>query len=119
MLTFRMLNPAMTEAHLGIIPMFCHDDDPRPAREQIDENYQHGGGWSPMRGFTLKDALSALDKRSPPYLMAKHLELHYPEDEPFKPLAVAAFRDETIVFYQYSVVAIFQPDYSFEVGRLD
>ena len=32
---------------LGFIPTFLHVDDPRPAAEQIDAAYQHGGGWKP------------------------------------------------------------------------
>jgi hypothetical protein len=47
------------------------------------------------------------------------LELHYPGDPPFKPIAMMVLRDETILIYDYSIVAIVQPDGSFEACRMD
>lgn len=90
--------------HLGFIPSFLSEYDPRPAREQLDQNYAHGGGWSPMPGWQLQS-----DGES----------LRYPGDPVLHPLAEAKLRDETIRFYDCAFVAIFQPDGSFEVDRLD
>jgi len=103
MIIWAFLDPQMTPEHLGLLPMMLSEYDPRPAREQFDANYQHGGGWDPMKGFTLHDGNS----------------LSYPGDPPLIPLAITKLRDELIVFYQYSWVAIIQPDRSFEVCRMD
>jgi hypothetical protein len=88
---------------LGLLPDFIDQDDPRPAREQFDANYQHGGGWHPIKGFTHKGFV-----------------LHYPGDPPFEPIAMWPLRDEMIVVYRVGMVAIFQTkDGSFEVARMD
>lgn len=88
---------------LGFLPSFLSPSDPRPAREQIDEHYSHGGGWRPFEGFTL--------------LPGDQLE--YPGDPPMKPLAEAHLRDERILFYPYEWLVIVQPDGSYEVSRVD
>jgi hypothetical protein len=103
MSTWQMLHPAMTLAHLGLLPMMLNARDPRPAREQFHSNYAHGGGWCPITGFRL---------------MHDHT-LAYPGDPPLTPRAQLQFRNELIVFYDYAWVAIIQPDRSFEVSRMD
>ncbi|MCK9361775.1 hypothetical protein M0Q28_06165 [Patescibacteria group bacterium] len=35
-----------TADHIGLIPDFLSDFDPRSAAEQFNENYSNGGGWS-------------------------------------------------------------------------
>jgi hypothetical protein len=92
---------------LGIVPAFLDEEDPRPAREQFDEKYQHGGGWRPMDGFDNKNDHGGL------------LVLNYPGDPPLKPIAFMAFRDELVVFYPYGMVAIFQKGGDYEVARMD
>ena len=87
----------------GFIPTFLSLADPRPAREQLDSAYQHGGGWRPQTGFTMHGGMS----------------LHYPGDPAFRPLAMARFRDEKIVIYEHEYVAVIQPDGSFEVSRMN
>ena len=88
---------------LGLLPDFIDQNDKRPAREQFDANYQHGGGWRPMKGFTNKGMV-----------------LHSPEDPPLEPIAMWPLRDEMIVVYRYGLVAIFQTKTGdFEVARLD
>ena len=42
---------SMVTEQLGMLPYFIDPNDPRPAREQLDANYQHGGGWVPSRGL--------------------------------------------------------------------
>lgn len=105
MITFIARHPTATLDHLGYIPTFLSEDDPRPAREQIDERYSYGGGWDPEpgRGFVMHDGDI----------------LKFPGDPPMSPLCELHLRDERIVLYLYSVVAIIQPDGSFEVSRLD
>jgi len=102
---FRMLHPHVDPEVLGFIPTFVSELDPRPAREQFDEHYAHGGGWHLMPHWALIDG--------PGYV------IKYPGDRPLQPLALANFRRETICFYDGSFVAIFQTDGSFEVDRMD
>jgi hypothetical protein len=46
--------------------------------------------------------------------------LQYPGDPPYEPIAMWPLRDEMIVIYRHSIVAIFQvKDGSFSVARLD
>src|SRR5215203_5284045 len=87
---------------LGCIPLFLSENDPRPAREQLDTNYSHGGGFTPIPGFT----------------MLPNGDLSYPGDPPLAPLFETKLRDETIRVYHYSWVAIIQPDDSYLVARL-
>lgn len=103
MIEFELLHPAMTQGHLGYLPGMLDASDPRPAREQFDEGYRNGGGWSPFKGHTL------------------HADntLSYPGDPPLPPLAQVRLRDELIVFYHHSWVAIIQPDRSYEIARMD
>lgn len=103
MMTWMLLHPKMTPEHLGLLPGMLDANDPRPAREQLDSNYQHGGGWHPMKGHVLGPDNS----------------LTYPGDPPLPPLAFTRLRDELIVYYDYSFVAIIQPDRTFEVCRMD
>jgi len=94
----------MTPEHLGLIPWMLDDHDKRPAREQFDEHYAHGGGWQPVPGFK----------------MLEDHWLKYPGDpEPLVPRATCNLRTELIVFYDHAFVAIIQPDGAFEVARMD
>lgn len=94
----------VSPAELGFIPNFVSSDDPRPAKEQLDSNYQHGGGWHSMPGFMLD-----LDG----------LLLTYPGDPPMHPRALAKIRDETVIIYPHDWVVILQQDESFDVSRID
>jgi hypothetical protein len=88
---------------LGFIPTFLNDNDPRPAAEQINENYAHGGGWRPQQKFTFD----------------KNGNLRYPGDPPFKCIAATMLRDEMICLYEHALLMIMQPDGSFEVSTVD
>lgn len=98
-----LLQRHVTPEDLGLLPGMLDAEDPRPAREQFDAHYQHGGGWRPMLGHKLIED----------YL------LKYPGDPPLEPIAISQLRDETIVLYPYAFVAIVQSDHSFEVARMD
>ena len=104
-ITFIPRHPRATLELMGYIPNFLDDNDPRPACEQINEKYSYGGGWSPL-----------VPKR---WTMLSGERLKYPEDPPLSPMCELRMRDERIVLYPSSVVAIIQPDGSFEVCRLD
>ena len=107
MLDFQIVHPNakdMTKWEvLGLLPDFLSPDNPASAREQLHHNYNHGGGFQPFDGFTLHDDNS----------------LKYPGDPPYPPVAIAKLRDETIILYPHSWVAIIQPDRSFVVARMD
>lgn len=90
---------------LGSIPGWLDVDDPRPAREQLDEGYKFAGGWQPMQSPGLK--------------ISDRNAMLYPGDPPQAPLAMAMLRDEVVILYPHGFVGIIQPDRSFEVCRMD
>ena len=90
-------------AVVGYIKYFIYETDDRPAVEQFNERYRHGGGWNPFDGFT----------------MDNNLFITYPEDSALPPLAIANFREQKIIIYPHSFVAILNPDKTFEVSRMD
>lgn len=105
MIQFTMLHPSPRAVELlGFIPAFLSEHDPRPAKEQFDSAYAHGGGWHPMKGWILYTTDGAME---------------YPGDPIYKPLARAQLRDETIYVYEHAWVSIVQKDRSFEVARMD
>jgi len=100
-LTITLLEPGMTLQTLGALPDMLEANDPAPAREQLGRRYQHG-----FRG------------RSGRYLDADDV-LHFPGDRPYRPLAEMRMRDERILFFEGSFVAVIQSDRSFEVCWMD
>jgi hypothetical protein len=102
---FLFFHDEATPEHLGFWPMIFLADDPRPAAEQINDRYAHGGGWNPLKGFT----------------MTEKMELCFPGDPTLKPFAGCSLplTKETLFFYPYSQVAIVQEDGNFEAGRMD
>ena len=98
----------MTLEWLGFIPTFIDPFNDEPAAKQLDDNYQHGGGWRPMEGWKLNEA---------------RVLSYDPADPPLKPLYhakhVSKNGEENIYFYDSAWVCIVQPDGSFEVSRLD
>ena len=104
MMIYIFLDPRCQPEDLGFIPGFLNEEDKRPAREQLDSNYQHGGGWSPMDKFTMDPATGIIQ---------------YPGDPKLKPYAMTSLHDERIYFYRHGFVAIVQSDSKFEVARMD
>lgn len=96
-------NPSGFVEYLGLLPGFLNADDPDSATQQFNKNYEHGGGWRPIDGYTLEE----------------NGVLTYPGDPPMQPLAIASMRNETIIVYRYGIVAVIQPDGSFEACRMD
>jgi hypothetical protein len=91
----------------GFIPTMLDIYDPRPAVEQLDARYAHGGGWRPFSGFTL-------------VRVNEHkIELKYPGDPPVKQLAVGQLRDELIHVMQYGWVCVVKDDGTHEIARMD
>lgn len=97
------LHPRVNEFHVGFIPRWLSVRNPKSAREQLDENYQHGGGWIPIPGFKL----------------GENNVLIHPSSPPFFPIAAMRLRQEFILVYEQHLVAIVQPDKSFEVAVMD
>lgn len=114
MIDFRILDARVTPEHLGFIPDFMSEHDPRGAVEQIDANYQHGGGWTDMRvgegGWRLIDGGRVIK---------------YPGDTPMHAYAVAHLHKrgegtgELIYIYESAFVCVIQPDGSARVARID
>ncbi len=100
---WEMRHPRASIDMLGLIPTFLSEADPRPAREQLDANYRHGGGWIPHPGFAMLPGGA----------------LAYPGDPDLPLLAEARLRGEVVRFYECSWVAVVAPDGSFEVARMD
>ena len=101
-----ILDPRFSLDHLGALPYFFDDKDPRPASAQLDANYAHGGGFSPWG----KDNW----KFNPDTKVLK-----WPGDTAMRPLACAQLREETLIFYQHAILLILQPNGSFLVTRVD
>lgn len=89
---------------LGYLPMIFLASDPRPAREQANDRYRHGGGWQPFQGHRFD---------------ARRRQLCYPGDPPMRALAETKLRDETIILFEADWVMILQPDGSHEIARMD
>lgn len=102
-LDWQLLHPRALD-FLGFIPSFVSPDNPESAKDQLDNNYRHGGGWHAMPGWRFN-----VDSHT----------ITYPGDPPLKPVASAKLRDEAIYVYQHAWVCIVQPDGKFEVARMD
>ena len=100
---FIPIHPRATLAHMGRIPDMLSDFDPRPAKEQLDAGYQHGGGWRSL----------------PKVKLLPDGRLKFPGDRPFRPIAEIRLREERIVLYEAGLVAVVQSDGSFEISRMD
>jgi hypothetical protein len=88
---------------LGFLPEIIRGDDPRPVKDQVNERYRHGGGWDPTPGFKL----------------LPNFVLEYPEDPPYRPVAMTKIGAELVYVYPHDFVGVFQSDGSFEVARMD
>ena len=96
---------------LGFIPLWLRLSDPRPIREQLHEHYAHGGGWRPFKGFKLVRPADNPDPLS--------WTLAYEGDPPVRAIGTALLRNERIVLFRHSWVAIVHPSGEFEVARMD
>jgi hypothetical protein len=100
---WEIMHPDMTAEHFGMLLYMLDDKNPRPAREQLDAGYGHGGGWRPFKGHTLNE----------------DQQLCYPGDPPMALLARTKLREEVILLHDCSWVTIVQPDGSHETCRMD
>ena len=89
---------------IGYLPLIFDINDKRPAKEQANDRYAHGGGWQPFKKFKVSEDLKSIQ---------------YPGDEPLMALAWAELNDETITVFQYSWVMVTQKDGTYEIARMD
>ena len=98
----------MTSGHsieeLGFLPQMLDGAIDTPVAEQINNNYQHGGGWRSFTGFIY----SPTDR-----------SIRYTGDPKLYPIAHARINNETVLVYPYSWVLVLQEDGSFDIARID
>jgi hypothetical protein len=90
---------------VGFIPSFLNDESDKPAKEQIDDHYQHGGGWNSFDGFRIV-------RQNP-------MTIKYPEDPELRAIARIRVNDETVYIFPMAWVLIMQKDGSWEIARID
>lgn len=98
----------------GMLPSWCDDKDPRPAKEQINEHYSWAGGWQKFDGFTLVNAKKRGEAR-----------LEYPGDPSAREVSRAWLEAggqrkgrETLILFTSDWVAVVQEDGSYEIARI-
>lgn len=99
---------------LGLIPSMMSAYDPTPIAEQVDANYQHGGGWRPLKGWNMDED----------YVLTYGNQEAEDRDPPLHPLFMAEHDRgggvmEKVFFYDSAWVNVVQPDGTFEVSRMD
>jgi len=99
------------EAEAGLLPEIIRANDPRPAAEQIQTRYQHGGGYRPFGG-------SSWELRKSP---EGDLALLYPGDPPLKEVSRLILRNsqEVCVLFEFGFVAILGRQGTLAVLRMD
>lgn len=100
------VNSEWFEEQYKLVLSFLRDDDTRPAREQFNERYAHGGGWRPSETFKK-------------FKVTENQWMYYPGDPPIKPIAVIRLHEERIFIYEHDIIRIVQPDGSHEICRMD
>lgn len=92
----------------GFLPEIIQSGDDRPAAEQLDARYAHGGGFMPFEGFTL-NRWETVGKAF----------ITYPEDPPLREVSRAVLRDETLILFECEWLAIVQKGGSYKITRVD
>lgn len=95
----------------GLLPAFFNEHDPRPAAVQLDEAYQHGGGWRPLGRWTI-----SYNEKLMEYVLKS---VDYTEDGEMPLISQATLHDEKLMLFEGAFLAIVQLDGSFEVARVD
>ena len=113
-----LMHPQAEPEHLGFMPDFFDDTDPRPAAEQLAERYAHGGGWHPhSKGvWRMRESDGAL------IYPGSNPGEDGEEDEVFPLIALARLplSDETLLFFVGALLAVVkETDGSFDVTRVD
>ena len=90
---------------IGFIPSFLNERDQRPAKEQINANYAHGGGWNGFEGFSI--------------VSDDPMTIVYPGDPELQAIARMTLHNETIYIFPDAWVMIMQEDGTWEIARID
>lgn len=98
------LHPDFDMDGLGFLPELINASDPRKVEDQVNANYQHGGGWSPLAGWVYNPVDNSIT---------------YPGDVSEVPLASLQVNDEQVFVYNYAWVCVVQKDGSYAVARMD
>lgn len=106
MKTFQFIDHRATNDHLGFIPTFLSENDPRSAIQQLDSAYTHGGGWRPIPGFVYDENSNLLE---------------YPGDPPLSILAFTILhKHEIVMIAPYAIVCVLDTKTGkYEVARMD
>jgi hypothetical protein len=102
-----MRHPQATPDMLGLIPEMFSNSNPLSAKEQININYSHGGGFRAFNGFKMLE--HGLKFHGDPLMPLIAETVLHPDTD----------KAETIRFYLSSWVAIVQLDGSYEICRMD
>lgn len=105
-MTWVALDSRFHPEDLGFLWDILDSSDKRPVKEQLEDRYRHGGGWSPFGQGQWK-----LDRMT--------MTLRYPGDPPMKPLAMTAVGPEHVFFYPHAMLLVLQPNGDFDVTRVD
>ena len=103
----------LTDA-VGLIPAFFDPSDARDAREQIEDNYAHGGGWRPHPTpehwtFDPQTLTVTYDDKDP-----------YEEPEQYHALASAKLPNgQAIIVFQSAWLLVVDPDGKWQIARVD
>lgn len=106
---------------LGYWPDIFLETDPRPAVEQANDRYAHGGGWHEFCGsHTHRKEQFQLHLGE----HAKDCYLEYPDDPPMKLIGFTFIHEdgdkpERILFFEHAWVVIEQVDGSWTCARMD
>ncbi len=105
------LHNGCTREHLGFIPEILADaDDGISARDRINGNYAHGGGWSPFGSTNWKRTIDT----------EPNMELIYDGDERYKILATITLdTGETCRFFECQWMMLEVIGGGFEISRMD
>lgn len=109
------LHPLADIDMLGFIPSFLDLDEPGDAVEQLDRNYQHGGGFRP----TVVNFKVDLDLNGPSELVYPGSPEDGEEDEIYPALYRAKFRDEWVYVFASAWVLVHKKDGTNVIARMD
>ena len=100
---------------IGVLPMILMSNDPRPVKDQLDDRYSHGGGYSVSPGNWKYIPAEGENEATLQYTSTSGEE----SDEALREMARTQIHDETCILFDYQFMAIVQPDASFVVVRVD
>lgn len=97
---------------LGLLPMIFDRNDKRPAKEQVNDRYAHGGGYRPIDGFKFIVGDNSVGRAT---------SIKYPGDPALEGFAFMELNDaEMVMVFPMGLVLILNRDnQSYVVIRMD